>query len=110
MIIKNISKNTVVAKDAKFLSTLKEKSLGLLLKSNSRSLIFKTHFGIHTFGLKKPIDILILDDTLKVAKLRSYLKPNTFFLWNIKNSLVLETPAGTIQKTETQKGDIIWFG
>lgn len=80
---------------------------GLLKKSNPRSLLFKTRFGIHTLGLKKAIDIIILDNNFRVVKLGISVKPNQFFFWNPKFSLVLELPEGTIKKTKTQIGDIV---
>lgn len=101
MILKNTTKGTILSKDLKEVKTIIDKSLGLLKKSNSKSLLFKTRFGIHTFGLKNPIDVLVLDPNFKVVKLKENLKPNTLFFWNPKYNLVIELPAKTIKKTKT---------
>ena len=61
----------------KRLETLKEKTLGLIGREKVTPVIFETRFGIHTFGLKVPIDVLILDNKNKVA--RKIIK-NGFFL------------------------------
>ncbi len=104
MILKNITKNTILARDLKETKSISDQLLGLLKKSNPKSLLFKTRFGIHTFGLKKSIDVVILDQGLKVVKLKRSLKPNSFFFWNPKYKLVIELPAGTINKTKTTQG------
>lgn len=107
MIIKNLTKKTTLSKDAKFATSLKDKSLGLLLPTNPKTLIFKTRFGIHTFGLKKPIDVLVLNQKFKVIKIKKSLKPNRFFFWNPKYNLIIELPASILLKTNTQLGDLI---
>ena len=60
--------------------------------------MLKTHFGIHTFGLKFPIDILILNNNNKVVSIKENLKPNKIFLWNPIYEKVVELPRGTIEK------------
>lgn len=70
-------------------------------------MIFKTRYGIHTFFMKYPIDILILDNKNRAVMLRERLLPNNIFLWNPIFSTVIELPAGTIQNSKTKKGDII---
>jgi hypothetical protein len=70
-------------------------------------MLLKTHFGIHTFGMKYPIDILILDQQNCVVARKENLKPNTIFLWNPRYETVLELPAGTIKKTKTEIDDNI---
>ena len=57
---------------------------------------FNTTFGIHTFGVKFPIDVLILDNNFNVKKIKENLSPCRFFFWNIKYSNVVEAPSGTI--------------
>lgn len=83
--------------DVHYASTWKEKTLGLIGKQHG-SLYFKTRFGIHTFFLHHSIDVLILDDTYRVKKMKEALPPNRIFLWNILLQHVVELPAGTIRK------------
>ncbi len=83
---------------AKRTKNLKEKIQGLIGKDKSYALIIQTRFGIHTVGLKFPIDVLILNKNNKVMKIKEYLKPNQIFLWNPMYEKVLELPTGTIEK------------
>ncbi len=106
MIVKNLTKNTVISFDLKEAKTLLDQAFGLLKKSNPRSLLFKTRFGIHTFGLKKPIDILVLDKNYRVVKSTQVLQ-NSLFFWNPLYNLIIELPAGTIKKSKTKTEDII---
>ena len=95
---------SIGVKEAK---NLKEKIIGLIGKDKPEALMIKTRFGIHTFGLKFPIDVLILNNKNKVASLKKYLKPNRIFLWSPKYKKVLELPAGTIDKKEIKMQDAI---
>jgi hypothetical protein len=44
-----------------------ESVLGLMGNKKPGSVFFNTRFGIHTFGVRFPIDILILDKDNKVV-------------------------------------------
>lgn len=81
-------------------ANLKEKIQGLIGKDNPYALLLKTHFGIHTFGLKFPIDVLILNNQNKVVSMRKNLKPNRIFLWNPRYERVIELPHGTIEEKQ----------
>ena len=109
MIIKNITNQTYLAKDAKFCLALKDKLLGLLDKNHPPTLIFKTRFGIHTFMLKATIDVLILNNNKQIVKIKENLPPNSLFFWNPKYNLVIELPPNTIKKSQTKLGDKIHF-
>lgn len=61
-------------------------------------LLLKTRFGIHTFGMSYSIDVLILSGEKKVVRMKRSLKPNRFFFWNPFYNIVIELPAGTIDK------------
>jgi uncharacterized protein len=56
---------------------------------------FETRFGVHTFGVRHPIDVLILDENSLVVKKKT-LKPNRIFVWPIKYNRVVELPAGSL--------------
>ncbi len=108
MIVKNKTKNTTLSTDAQFAESFLDKSLGLIRKQNSnKTLIFNTHFGIHTLCMKDPIDVLVLNDKGEVVKIKQNLTPNHFFFWNPKHSKVIELPKETITKSKTKIGDTI---
>jgi uncharacterized membrane protein (UPF0127 family) len=80
---------------------------GLLKKSNPRCLLFKTRWGIHTFFLKEPIDILVLDKNHQIMQIGHSIKSNSLYFWNPKYTIVIELPQGLISKTQTKVGDIL---
>lgn len=109
MVVKNITKKTILAKNCKQAATLMELVFGLHWLSNPPELLFKTRFGIHTLGLKKPIDAVILNDQFKVVKLKQNLKPNNLFFWNPRYQWVLELPAEILRSSKTKLGDQLNF-
>ena len=64
--------------------------------------------AVHSFWMKFSIDVLYLDRSKKVRKIRHDMKP-----WRMSAYLpahsVLELPAGTAMDTETQPGDQLVF-
>ena len=109
MVLKNTSKNTILSKDLKEVTGFLDQLLGLIRKSNPRSLLFRSRFGIHTFFLKEPIDIVVLDHNFRVVKLKENLKPFRIFFWNPKYKYVLELPGGIIKKTKLTKHDKLTY-
>jgi uncharacterized protein len=86
---------------------LKEKIQGLIGENNPHTLMIRTRFGIHTFGVKFPIDVLILNKKNQAVSMKEGLKPNRIFLWNPLYEKVLELPAGTIKKHGIKMHDLI---
>jgi uncharacterized protein len=64
--------------------------------------------SVHTFGMKFPIDLVYLDRSKKVKKVRSAVPP-----WRLSACLsahsVLELASGTIHRTQTRPGDTLEF-
>ncbi|KKR78312.1 MAG: hypothetical protein UU23_C0001G0076 [Candidatus Curtissbacteria bacterium GW2011_GWA1_40_9] len=104
MILYNLSQKTILTNNLKEAKSLPDKLLGLHKKTNPRSLLFKTRFGIHTFFLAKSIDVLVLNKKNKVSIAKT-IQPNRIFIYNPCYSIVIELPAGTIRKSKIQKGD-----
>lgn len=73
-------------------SSWKDKVIGLIGKKEIKPLFFQTRWGIHTFGVRKPIDVVILDDEQTIVAIKQNLKPNRIFFWNPKYQNVLELP------------------
>jgi uncharacterized membrane protein (UPF0127 family) len=81
---------------------------GLLGKKSmpiGEALLLKPCKGIHTFGMKFPIDVIFLDKRNRVMAVVEDLKPNrmTSLLFNAAS--VLEVPAGVINTSSTKVGD-----
>lgn len=92
---------------AKKLSSWKEKSEGLLSAKRATPIFFKTRFGIHTFFMKFPIDIVILGESGRVIACKEKLTPNKLYLWNPIYNVVLELPQGDIKRLKIKKGSLI---
>lgn len=107
MKIINKTKQTTVAETLITPTSLIDQSLGLLKHRTPKAMLLKTRYGVHTLFMKYPIDVLILNRNHQVVALKEHMKPNDYFIWNIKYNLVLELPGGTIKATKTQIGDII---
>lgn len=107
MIIKNHTKQRILVTDAKLLKTEKERAIGLIGSKKPKSILFETRFGIHTFFMKFPIDVIILDDNKKVVAIKESLKSNRIFMWNPKYKTVIELPEGMIKKSGTTVYDKI---
>ena len=63
--------------------------------------------GIHTLGMRFPIDVLFLNDDGWVIHLIHALRPFRVSPFLNNSAMVLELPAGTLQETGTQVGDWI---
>lgn len=83
-----------------------EKGIGLINKE-PESLLFRTRFGIHTFGMSYPIDVIVLDTNHCVVQLQEALQPNRVFLWSFRYAIVIELPQGTISHMKIHPGDTI---
>lgn len=91
----------------KKLASFKERSVGLIGAAEPHAVFFKTRFGIHTFFMNFPIDVLILNQTNKAVCIKKNLKPNRIFFWNPLLENVLELPENTIINLKIKKGDTI---
>lgn len=103
----NRTRGATFHKNVRAARTLAEKSEGLLKSGAEEALFLKTRWGVHTFGMRFPMDCLVMDDTMKITALRENLTPGHFFFWNPRYRNVLELPAGTISRTDTQVGDTV---
>ena len=95
---------TMTIEGVKNAKSIKERVLGLILKGEQNGLLLKTRFGIHTFGMGRGLDVLVLNDDNKAVKLKENLKPNGIFIWNPRFSRVLELERGTIRKYKIKLG------
>jgi len=98
-----------IVQDAMPADSFLERLLGLINPHNSRSLIFNTRFGIHTFFLFVDIDVLVLDKFNQIKVAKENLKPFSFFFYNPRFSKIIELPKGTIKNSRLLLGDKILF-
>ena len=73
-------------------------------------LYFETRWGIHTFFVKEPIDVLILDEENIIRAIKKGLKPWRLFFWNPKYYRIIELPKGALSQVNLgKKVDIIFY-
>lgn len=87
----------------------KKQLFGLLTAHKPYPLLIPTRFGIHTFGMRYPIDAVVLDRTQRIVILKRHLLPNHIFLWNPKFPFVLELPDGMIKQRNLSSNDRLRF-
>ena len=112
--IKNITKNKILAKNKRFLNTEFQKFMGVMFaKKLNKGLIFvfrkEKLISLHMFFVFYPIDALFLDKKKKVVQLKESFKPFRALISKKPAKYVLELPEGTIKKSKTAVGDRIGF-
>ena len=106
----NHTTGNVLADNVSIADNLLSRMKGLLGRStlpSGEGLWIKPCMGVHTFGMKFPIDVVFLDREKRVVELVRVLRSNRMSRIYSKASSVLELPAGTIDATHTVPGDTI---
>lgn len=114
MLIKNITKNSIVAHDFKICDDNLSKFAGLMFsKREKKALIFKFSkekmISLHMFFVFYPIDVLFLDKNKIVVDVKENFRPFAFYKSRKKAMYAVELPDNTIKKTKTEIGDKINF-
>ena len=114
MIIKNVTKNTIIGTNFKFCSNNFSKFMGLMFsRKKNNTLIFKFNkekiISLHMFFVFYPIDVLFLDKNKIVVEIKENFMPFTFYTPVRKAKYIIEIPNKTIKKTKTRIGDKISF-
>jgi uncharacterized membrane protein (UPF0127 family) len=107
----NRTRDSVLATDAEVADTSRKRRTGLLKHTcfpAGQGLWIVPCEGIHTFGMKFAIDVVFLDRSRKVLKVRAHMGPRRVSLCLSAHS-VLELPAGTLAEARTQRGDQLEF-
>ena len=112
MMITNLTKKTVLAKESKLCKTPFQKARGLMF-SKPRNLVFifhpKQQVSLHMFFVFFPIDIVCLSSNQKVIELKEDFKPLALYKTRRPCTYLIELPAGTIRASRTRIGDTIHF-
>jgi uncharacterized membrane protein (UPF0127 family) len=105
--VRNVTRNTILADRADIANTSATRRAGLLKRSGlepGEGLWIVPSEGVHTFGMKFPIDVLFLSKSRKVLKIRSQM-PQSRIALSIRAHSVLELPPGRAAHTLTAVGD-----
>jgi len=108
----NRTRGTVVGQSIRVAETGLQRIVGLLGEREllrGDGLLIVPSQGVHTWGMRFPIDIAVLDDDWTVIATRRVMRPfrMTRMFW--KAAAVLELPAGALESTSTSVGDMIEF-
>jgi uncharacterized membrane protein (UPF0127 family) len=104
----NLSKNTWLATKVRKADNFLTRLIGLLKRSKlgpEEALWIIPSKGIHTMGMRFPIDVVFVDKGQKVVSVISDLSPYRATGIYFSAHSVLELPSGTIKKSRTEVGD-----
>lgn len=106
--IVNRSRNTVVGERIEVADTFLSRLVGLLGRSRllpGYGLLIRPSSGVHTFGMRFPIDVVALDRQLRVLAVWQNLRPwrTTAVKW--KTHCVLELAGGHLKTCPIEAGD-----
>jgi uncharacterized membrane protein (UPF0127 family) len=111
LLVRNQTRNTVLADAAEIADTASKRRTGLLkhqgLKRGQGMWIVPCE-AVHSFGMKFAIDVVYVDRKKKVRKTRSNMVPRRISACLLAHS-VLELPVGTIEASGTRAGDQLSF-
>ncbi|MDX2153881.1 MAG: DUF192 domain-containing protein [Bryobacteraceae bacterium] len=110
LLIRNVTRNTVLATRAEVADTAAKRNTGLLKHSSlpkGEGLLIPTQ-AVHCFGMKFPIDVVFVNRKRQVLKVRPEMGRRAIAICLTAHA-VLELPAGMIAETGTQKGDQLEF-
>ncbi len=100
----------VLAGKARVARTWRQRMVGLLAHRQlaaEEALIFPSCTSIHTFGMRFPIDVIVVDREWRVVALRECLAPGRV-VWPVWRAWgVVEAPCGTLNRAGLRMGDQI---
>ena len=112
MLIKSLTKNRTLAKNAAFCDDIFSKFIGLMFSKNKKkALIFKFKkekiIHLHMLFVFYSIDVLFLDKNKIVVDIKGNFRPFAFYKSKKKAMYAVELPNGIIKRTKTEIGDKI---
>jgi uncharacterized protein len=104
----NLTKQSWLATKVRKADNFLTRLIGLLKRTHlgpEEALWLMPSKGIHTIGMKFPIDVVFLNKDYQVLGLMSGLVPYRVSAVHLRGYSVLELPNGTIKKSRTEIGD-----
>ena len=107
--IHNLTKKTVIARKSFVAMTFPDRARGLIARDfqNFDAMVFNNCSAIHTMFMTMNIDVLFVDKDNKICGLRKNLGPWIPFVKAPGAVSVIELPVGTIERSNTERGDAI---
>lgn len=112
VVVRNERNNTVIGERVRVADRVWPRLRGLLghpEPAPGEGLLIEPCNGIHTLGMRYPIDVLFLRRDGVVIRCERALPPSRFVPWVRRAHHVIELRAGTIDATGTAVGDRLVF-
>ena len=113
MRLSNITRATTVGTQITIADTFLTRLIGLMGRKRLDAgcgLLIKPSSGIHTIGMRFPIDVVALDRNMVVLKLWPRVPPFRMTGISLRTHSMLELPPGQIEQCGIQVGDQLEFG
>ena len=107
--IHNLTKKTVIARKTFVAMTFHDRARGLIARDfqDFDAMVFNNCSSIHTMFMSMSIDVPFVDMNNKICGLRRNLEPWVPFVRAPGTFCVIELPVGTIERSNTEKDDVI---
>jgi len=111
MVIRNITRGTVVAERAEVARSLVARTRGLMLRRFEEfdGLVLAPCNSIHMCFMLMPLDVIFFDNRRAITKMVPALAPWRLFCGCWRAAGVLELPVGVIARSRSQPGDLLEF-
>jgi uncharacterized membrane protein (UPF0127 family) len=109
--VRNLTKKSMLGDAVDIADSSRKRRTGLLKHTalpRGEGLYITPCEGVHTFGMKFPIDVLFVSRDKRVLKVRPAIPPARISLC-LRAHSVIELPAGTAEETGTGVGDQLEF-
>ncbi len=115
MMIKNLTKKTILATKVRHCHSVFSKLKGLMFAKPLKDTALIFHFkkekiiSLHMFLVFYPIDVLWLDKNRQVVQLKEHFRPFHVIIAEKPAQYIVELPDSAITKSKTRAGDIVDF-
>ena len=111
--IRNSSRKTRISGDFELCKGILCKAIGLMFSFKPKTMVFafkkEQTLSLHMLFVFFPIDLMFIDDKMRVVEVKERFSPFTFYSSKNKAKYVIELPAGAIKKSKTSVGDLVMF-
>ncbi|GAC1533837.1 MAG: hypothetical protein NVS2B17_02020 [Candidatus Velthaea sp.] len=107
-VLANASTGNVIADRLERPTTWLKRNIGLIGRpalERGEGLWLERCWGIHTVGVRFPLDVLFLGDDFRVVGFARCVQPGRLALINAFSKHVIEMPAGTLDAADVLVGD-----
>jgi uncharacterized membrane protein (UPF0127 family) len=113
-VVQNKTRGVELSSKAEVARTFRKRTKGLIGRSledfaQGGALWIVPCDGVHTFGMRFPIDVAYLDSKGQIVKIYHRLAPFRIAALSFRTKSVIELPPGILAQTGTDIGDVLEF-